>query len=241
MAAQNWDNCIELSRGNEGGFQCLRTDAGNWTGGKVGLGKLVGTNFGIAAASHPNVDIRALTWPQAKAIYRADYWGPIHGDTLPVGVDACVLDDCINAGPGSAIKRLQAAVGATPDGAFGPKTAAAVAACDPVATIGKLCDLRLADYRTYRQWGGQVEEGKSTTYGDVWTARIAHVRSEALKMVAAPAPTPVASVPKPPMPMPAARPEPAPPVPQRSPSISEALATLFQAGLALFAKGASHA
>ena len=120
MAAANWDNSIALSRGNEGGFQCLRSDSGNWTGGKVGAGQLVGTNFGIAAASHPNVDIRALTWPQAKAIYHDEYWAPIHGDTLPIGVDACVLDDAINAGVFAAIKRLQEAVGVMADGNFGP-------------------------------------------------------------------------------------------------------------------------
>lgn len=241
MATANWENCIELSRGNEGGFQCLRSDAGNWTGGKVGVGRLVGTNFGIAAASHPDVDIRALTWPQAKAIYHADYWAPIHGDTLAAGVDACVLDDCINSGAGAAIRRLQEAVGVVADGDFGPKTSAAVASCDPQATIGKLCDLRLAEYRTYRQWSVQVQSDKPTTYGDVWTARIGHVRAEAIRMVTATIKTSAVAAPPAPVPTPIAPPPAKPAIPQRPPGLAAALSSLFLAAVAAFSKGAPHA
>lgn len=241
MATANWENCIELSRGNEGGFQCLRSDPGNWTGGKVGVGTLVGTNFGIAAASHPNVAIRALTWPQAKAIYHEDYWAPIHGDTLPVGVDACVLDDCINSGAGAAIRRLQDAIGAVADGDFGPKTAAAVAACDPQATIGKLCDLRLAEYRTYGQWSVRVQPDKPTTYGDVWTARIRHVRTEANRMATATIPIPAVAAPPAPVPTPIAPPPAKPAIPRPPPGLAAALSSLFLAALAAFSKGARHA
>ncbi len=42
----------------EGGLSLDPKDPGNWTGGKVGLGKLLGTKYGIAAASHPGLDVR---------------------------------------------------------------------------------------------------------------------------------------------------------------------------------------
>ena len=37
----------------EGGYSANPKDPGNWTGGKVGVGKLLGTKSGIAAASYP--------------------------------------------------------------------------------------------------------------------------------------------------------------------------------------------
>ena len=177
MSVENWPNCIALTLGNEGGFQKLYGDRGNWTGGRVGFGDLVGTNWGISAASHPGVDIVNLTRDGAIAIYRAEYWGAIHGDTLPVGVDAAAFDDAVNSGPGAAIKRLQAAVGAVADGSFGPVTAAAIARADPKTVITIMCDDRLATYHRDPAW---------TQFGKVWTGRIAHVRDAALKMVTTP-------------------------------------------------------
>jgi len=66
----------------EGGFQNDPADSGNWTGGKVGVGALVGTKYGISAASYPNLDIPNLTLAQAGEIYRRDYWNALNLDTL---------------------------------------------------------------------------------------------------------------------------------------------------------------
>jgi len=60
----------------EGGFQADPRDPGNWTGGEVGSGQLIGTKYGISAAANPDVDIRNLTWPQAEALYVERYWRP---------------------------------------------------------------------------------------------------------------------------------------------------------------------
>lgn len=60
----------------EGGYQNNPEDHGNWTGGRKGHGELKGTNFGISAASYPDLDIVNLTQEQADAIYRRDYWEP---------------------------------------------------------------------------------------------------------------------------------------------------------------------
>lgn len=61
----------------EGGFQNDPRDPGNWTGGSVGSGQLVGTKFGISAAANPGVDIPNLTWPQAEDLYFDRYWSPM--------------------------------------------------------------------------------------------------------------------------------------------------------------------
>jgi len=53
----------------EGGLSLDRYDSGNWTGGRVGVGALKGTKYGIATSSYPDLDIRRLTVEQAGAIY----------------------------------------------------------------------------------------------------------------------------------------------------------------------------
>jgi lysozyme family protein len=59
--------------GHEGGFTQARTDRGNWTSGKIGVGYLKGTKFGVSAMSYPKLDIRNLTLDEAAAIYRRDF------------------------------------------------------------------------------------------------------------------------------------------------------------------------
>lgn len=44
-----FDVVFERLMPHEGGFQCDPKDRGNWTGGRVGVGELKGTNRGIAA------------------------------------------------------------------------------------------------------------------------------------------------------------------------------------------------
>jgi lysozyme family protein len=60
----------------EGGFQDDPRDPGNWTGGQVGAGQLVGTKYGISAAANPDLDIPNLTWEEAEDIYFLRYWIP---------------------------------------------------------------------------------------------------------------------------------------------------------------------
>lgn len=106
----------------------MRTDPGNWTGGKIGSGHLKGTKFGISAASFPHLDIARLTIDDAKAIYEARYWQPIRGDDLPPGLALLCFDSAVNNGVGAATRWLQSAAGVTIDGAIGPKTIAAAQA-----------------------------------------------------------------------------------------------------------------
>lgn len=88
---------------NEGGFQKLRADSGNWTGGKVGKGRLVGTKYGICAASYPKVDIPNLTLPVAARYYERDYFNPLLLSRLKSqGLATTILDTAVNCGVGTA-------------------------------------------------------------------------------------------------------------------------------------------
>jgi lysozyme family protein len=106
----------------EGGFQNDYNDPGNWTGGAVGSGRLVGTNFGISAASFPNLDIADLTLDQAKAIYQTRYFDAIDGNALPDLLAIVTFDAAVNSGTFQADKWLQRALGVPDDGDIGPVT-----------------------------------------------------------------------------------------------------------------------
>lgn len=122
-----FDRCFEVLIGHEGGYTRNREDRGNWTGGKVGVGTLKGTKYGISAAAFPDLDIAGLTLEAAKAIYLAEYWRPIRGDELVPALALLVFDAAVNNGVGAATEWLQRAAGVTVDGSIGPKTLAAAA------------------------------------------------------------------------------------------------------------------
>lgn len=76
------------------------------------------TRYGISKRAYPNVDIKNLTKEQAIDIYKRDYW-----DKLPDGLPApvhCALFDCaVNTGINRAVRLLQSAIKANPDGQWG--------------------------------------------------------------------------------------------------------------------------
>ena len=57
------------------------------------------TNFGISKRSYPDVDIRALTKPQAIEIYRKDYWLPSGAVAAPWPLCLAILDAAVLQGP----------------------------------------------------------------------------------------------------------------------------------------------
>ena len=122
--------CFGIVVGEEGGLSMSASDPGNWTGGAIGRGKLVGTKYGISAAAFPTLNIAALTPAAAQAIYRTQYWARIVGDSLPATLALLAFDAAVNNGVGNAIRWLQSASGCAIDGVLGPQTMAAIAARD---------------------------------------------------------------------------------------------------------------
>lgn len=148
----------------EGGYSNDRADPGNWTGGKVGVGKLKGTKYGIAANTYPNLDIKNLTWDAAKAIYKRDFWDKVHGDQLPEAVQYSALDGAINSGIGRSIGWLQGAAHVAADGLWGPVTMRAISVADPN-------DLLLR-YNAFRQLF-MTDLSNWDRFGRGWARRIA--------------------------------------------------------------------
>ncbi len=88
--------------GNEGGFQNLKSDRGNFsaeTGKNCG-----GTNYGLSCRSYPAINVRLLTKEKAAEIYHSDQWAAVKGDNIKSQYIAYKLFDLgINMGTGSAI------------------------------------------------------------------------------------------------------------------------------------------
>jgi lysozyme family protein len=155
------DSFAELL-GEEGGLSLDPKDPGNWTGGKVGVGTLVGSKYGISAASYPTLDIPNLTLQQAKDIAKRDYWDAVRGDDLPPSVGHALFDCAYNQGVGTAVKLFQKALGVTPDGVFGPGTMAAFRAV-PLKTFARA--FTIARIVRYSMGPGWMSDAKG------WTGR----------------------------------------------------------------------
>lgn len=135
-------------------------------------------------------DLKALTKEEAIAIYEEQFLAPIHFDELPSGVDHAVLDAAVLGGPTGAIKILQEALGFPPekcDGHFGLVTRWAATHRVVPELIGRFCDERLETYRTFKNWKVVAVAKTGKAWGDIWTARIAAVRKEALALAGVPA------------------------------------------------------
>jgi lysozyme family protein len=77
---------------SEGVWDLNKNDPGNWTGGKVNVGSLVGTKYGVIWSDFKQVygrvptqtDMRALSYEQAQHIRKVLYWDTINGDDINV-------------------------------------------------------------------------------------------------------------------------------------------------------------
>ena len=102
---------LKATFAHEGGYQAMRGDRGNWTGGAIGKGELKGTKYGIAANSYPNEDIRNLTLDRAAVIYSRDFWGASRCDEWRSQIIANVYFGwAVNQGQGTAARIMQRAI-----------------------------------------------------------------------------------------------------------------------------------
>lgn len=155
---------LERLFGHEGVLSMDPSDRGNWTGGRVNVGELRGSKFGISAAAYPNIDIARLTREQAAAIYVRDYLAPLKVERYPDGVGFQFFDWAVNSGVDGATRGVQRALGVLPDGRVGPKTLAALGALSESDLIMRLLAQRIRERTVDPGW---VQNGRG------WMNRIA--------------------------------------------------------------------
>lgn len=160
----NFDLAIDRILDHEGGFTKNYFDRGNWTSGKVGVGQLKGTKYGISAMTYPNEDIANLTLAQAKFIYKRDFWDVLKADRFHDGAAYQLLDFAVNSGIPNTIKAFQRAIKVKADGVFGPMSLAAAAQLSEAKQIMLIVAERLDFMTNASGWND---------FGKGWTRRMA--------------------------------------------------------------------
>ena len=148
----NFDVAFEKLIGHEGGYVNDARDPGGET------------KFGISKRAYPDEDIAGITLEYAKHIYRRDYWDAVQAEYLPDAVRFDLFDAAVNSGVRQAVKWLQLAAKAEPDGIVGPKTLLAVRMADPQLLAKRFNGARLRFMTSLPTW---------QHFGKGWARRIA--------------------------------------------------------------------
>lgn len=119
------------------------------------------TKYGISKRAYPALDIKHITYDDAKAIYKRDYWDAL--PDLPDRLHDIVFDCAVNTGVSRAVRLLQGAVGTNPDGKWGPASAAALQRTGEAAAIAKFCTERIMYYARLDTF---------PVYGKGWVKRV---------------------------------------------------------------------
>ena len=166
----NYEHCLEMILHHEGGYVNHPKDPGGET--NLGVTKRVYEEWG------GEKDMADLLVEDVAPIYQKNYWDRCKCDDLPSGLDLCVFDFAVNAGPSRSAKFLQRLIGTTVDGGIGPNTLKAVH--NYVEEVG--LETAIEDYQSARQ---EYYEALDTfdTFGRGWTRRVEETTSSALEMV----------------------------------------------------------
>lgn len=156
MTTISFDEAFDRLLGNEGGY----TNDPNDPGGE--------TNWGITIAEarrHGYTgSMRDLPRDFAKSIYKSDYWD-ILGDDVHPAIKFQGFDFGVNAGVGTSIRKMQAAIGVADDGRWGPVSAAKLKSMDINDVLMRFAAQRLFFYTSLSHW---------PDFGKGWTRRIAN-------------------------------------------------------------------
>jgi len=166
----NYDKCLETILHHEGGYVNHPKDPGGET--NLGVTKRVYLEHG------GKKDMKDLLVEDVAPIYKKGYWDRMKGDELPSGLDLCVFDFGVNAGPGRSAKYLQTMIGTVADGGIGPNTLKKLG--EYVAEHG--IEKCIEDFQGARQ---DYYEKLSTfaTFGRGWTRRVDETTELAISMI----------------------------------------------------------
>lgn len=117
------DDLISKVIEREGGYVNHPSDRG----GPTNWGITQGTLSDWRGAPTTDLHVFNLSQDVARQIYRERYFKGLEGVTDPKVLEL-LFDYAVNSGTGRAVKALQIVIGAAADGAWGPKSAAALKA-----------------------------------------------------------------------------------------------------------------
>ena len=168
--SNKFSEALEVILHHEGGYVNHPKDPGGET--NLGVTKRVYEDFG------GEKEMKELVKEDVEPIYKKNYWDRVKGDDLPEGLDLCIFDFAVNAGPGRAAKFIQRLVNTTVDGGIGPNTLKCINDYVKENTIEETIE----KYQTMRQ---EYYESLSTfkTFGRGWTRRVDEVTEKAISWI----------------------------------------------------------
>jgi len=155
---ENFEKSLEMLLHHEGGFVNHPKDPGGVTNlgvTKKVFEKWVGREVSIE-------EMKDLTHEDVAPIYKKNYWDKLRADDLASGLDFAAFDWGVNSGNGRPAKVIQKYIGATQDGAIGPKSLTLIAENDPSKIIQYLYEQRQKFYESLKHF---------KTFGKGWTRR----------------------------------------------------------------------
>jgi lysozyme family protein len=162
-----FDQAFAVLMSEEGGFTEDPDDPGNWTGGAIGSGSLLGTVWGLSApvlaANFPGRDPRTIAQAEVAPVYQQNYWQPCQCDALPPPIALVVFDAAVNCGQRNASVWLQGALAVRQDGVIGPFTLSIARTAPWQQTVAKMLSARLVFMARLPSW---------VTFGAGWASRV---------------------------------------------------------------------
>lgn len=165
-----FESCVNIVLQKEGGFVNHSADPGGAT--NYGITIKVLSEYRKTKVSVE--DVQRLSIGEAKQIYFKNYWKPIQGDQLPIGVNLSVFDFAVNAGVSRAAKTLQKIVNVQQDGIIGLVTLKAVQTFDVEDMIKRLAAERVLFYRSLKTF---------SVFGKGWLRRTDLIKIASLEML----------------------------------------------------------
>ena len=165
-----FESCVNIVLQKEGGFVNHSADPGGAT--NYGITIKVLSEYRKTEVSVE--DVQRLSIGEAKQIYFKNYWKPIQGDQLPIGVNLSVFDFAVNAGVSRAAKTLQKIVNVQQDGIIGLVTLKAVQTFDVEDMIKRLAAERVLFYRSLKTF---------SVFGKGWLRRTDLIKIASLEML----------------------------------------------------------
>jgi len=168
--SNKFSEALEVILHHEGGYVNHPKDPGGET--NLGVTKRVYEDFG------GEKEMKELVKEDVEPIYKKNYWDRVKGDDLPEGLDLCIFDFAVNAGPGRAAKFIQRLVNTIVDGGIGPNTIKCIN--DHVEKYG--VSTTIDQYQSARH---NYYQGLSTfeTFGRGWTRRVDEVTEKAKEWI----------------------------------------------------------
>jgi lysozyme family protein len=126
--------------------------------------------------THPELPARVIDLSEEHigTIYRARYWNPIHGDSLPECIALMAFDCAVNQGVGRAVQLLQTALRVEPDGVMGPATNRAAWQGNHRAIV--------REYAARRMFAYMLLDKIDDTFGLGWSRRLVDIIDRSLRL-----------------------------------------------------------